>query len=405
VDGDEPYLRLQFATIYVRDQQRSLEFFRDQLGFRTITEVVLEPGLRWIVVSPPDGAASLALVLPKPGCDEDRLVGCSGPFGFITEDVEAKHREWSERGVKFTVPLQVSAHGGVVCRFEDPDGNPFFLGSFDKTNREIEEQRRTFAERLAGERRVAQELEIAKQVQARLFPQKLPAMPGLDYAGVCQQARAVGGDYYDFLDLGMHRMALVIGDIAGKGMAAALLMASLQANLRSQYATARDHPEQFLSSVNRLLLESTADSSYATLIFLDYDDGNGQLRYANCGHLPALILRSNGSVDRLDSSCTVVGLFADWECRMAESSLNVGDTLALYTDGVTEAGNDGEEEFGEERLVDSMRRHCRLPARELAGAIVDDVLSFSAAEQYDDITLVIAKKIHSPLPGAHVSGG
>src|SRR6202011_4361677 len=140
------------------------------------------------------------------------------------------------------------------------------------------------------EQRAAQELEIAKQVQARLFPQTLPAMKTLDYAGVCVQARQVGGDYYDFLDLGRDRLGLVIGDIAGKGIAAALLMANLQANLRSQCAIALDQPQRFLRSVNQLFYENTNDSAYATLFFAEYDDKTQHLRYANCGHLCALLL-------------------------------------------------------------------------------------------------------------------
>src|SRR6202044_8191 len=141
-------------------------------------------------------------------------------------------------------------------------------------------QRRQAAERVEAERRSAQELEIAKQVQARLFPQTLPPLNTLDYAGICIQARHVGGDYYDFLALGNQRLGLVIGDIAGKGIAAALLMANLQANLRSQFALARDEPQLFLHSVNRLFFHSTTDSAYATVFFADYDDVDCRLRYA-----------------------------------------------------------------------------------------------------------------------------
>ena len=365
-DRKDKFLRLQFVHVYVRDQERSLRFFIDQLGFSLVADIRFASGNRWIEVAPPDGSASLALVLPMPGFDEDRLVGNSGRITFITEDVEAKYKEWSERGVKFTIPPQMPAWGGVFCRFEDVDGNSFVLAGFDELTREIEARRRAFAERLEAERRGAQELEIAKQVQARLFPQRAPVVPGLEYAGVCKQARSVGGDYYDFLDLGMERVALVIGDIAGKGMAAALLMANLQANLRGQCISAVQNPEQFLGSVNRLLFENTAASAYATLFFAEYNHESGGLRYANCGHLSALLLRRDGRMDRLDATCTVVGLFEDWSCSIAESRLEAGDILALYTDGVTESFNAAEEEFGEERLSDALRRHCALPADQLA---------------------------------------
>ena len=255
----------------------------------------------------------------------------------------------------------------------------------------MEAQRRATTERLEAERRATQELEIAKQVQARLFPQTLPALTTLEYAGVCVQARQVGGDYYDYLNLGQERVGLVIGDIAGKGIAAALLMANLQANLRSQCAIAVDQPEQFLQSVNRLFRDNTVDSAYATLFFAEYDDKQRRLRYANCGHLPALLVRRDGTLERLDSTATVLGVFEKWDCSIGEQWLDEGDTLALYTDGITEAFNDRDEEFGEHRLTDALRRHRDLAPPQLLEAIVGEVQGFNAGGQFDDITLVVAK--------------
>lgn len=392
-DRKDPHLRLEHGNVYVRDQNRSLRFYLDQLGFGLFADIHFASGDRWVLVSPPDGTGNLALRLAKPGSAEECLVGLVGMITFITEDVEAKYKEWSERGVKFTIPPQTQAWGRVSCRFEDPDGNTFELESFDRFALAIEDRRRALAAKMDAEHRAAQELEIAKKFQARLFPQRLPSVSCLDYAGICIQARSVGGDYYDFLDLGSEHIALVVGDIAGKGIAGALLMANLQANMRSQSVSAIDHPEQFLTSVNRQLFESTTESAYATLFFSEYDDRSGLLRYANCGHLPALVLSKNGTVERLDATCTVVGLFADWRCSMAEFRLNDGDVLALYTDGVTESFNAEEEEFGERRLVDALRRHRDLPAQELARAVVDEVVQFSVGEQFDDITFIIAKRV------------
>ena len=267
---------------------------------------------------------------------------------------------------------QTPVWGGVFTRFKDLDGNSFGLMGFDALSRELEAQRRAMAEKLESERRAAQELEIAKQVQARLFPQRLPPLKTLDYAGICIQARAVGGDYYDFLDLGRERLGLVIGDISGKGIAAALLMANLQANLRSQCASACDQPERLLRSVNQLFYENTADNAYATLFFAEYDDGARRLRYASCGHLSALLLRSDCTLERLESTCTVLGLFEEWDCSIGERRFFPGDALALYTDGITESFNDR----GEEALLRS---------------IVHDVRQFSPQEQHDDITLIVAK--------------
>ena len=392
LDGEEPYLRLHFVSIYVSDQDRSLHFFVDQLGFTLISDARFASGNRWIEVGPPDGTAILALVRPIPGMNQEHFVGNSGMVTFLTEDVEAKYKEWCERGVSFTMPPQTPAWGGTFCAFQDPDGNTFALAGFDTTTRELDARRRAYADRLEAEKRTARELEIAKQVQARLFPQRLPAVPSLDYAGVCIQARSVGGDYYDFLQLGSGHLALVLGDIAGKGIAASLLMANLQANLRSQCAVAADDPQRFLNSVNHMLFENTADNAYATLFFADFDSATGCMRYANCGHLPALVLRAGGAVERLEATCTVVGLFDHLPCAVVENRLDPGDVLALFTDGVTESFNHAGEEFGEERLIAALLRHRLMPAEQLATAIVGEVTQFSGGEQFDDITLIIAKR-------------
>jgi serine phosphatase RsbU (regulator of sigma subunit) len=281
--------------------------------------------------------------------------------------------------------------GGVFTRFKDLDGNSFALVGFDFITREIEAERRRNLEKLEAERRATQELEIAKQVQARLFPQMLPVMATLEYAGSCIQARQVGGDYHDFLDLGRGRYGLVIGDISGKGIAAALLMANLQANLRSQCTIALDDLEKLLCSVNRLFFENTSESSYATLFFAEYDDQARRLRYVNCGHLPALLLRRGGAVEKLSATATVVGIFEDWECSIDERQMTAGDTLAFYTDGITESFNDAGEEFGEQRLIEALQRYRELAPQALIGSVVDEVQRYSPHEQYDDITLIVAK--------------
>jgi serine phosphatase RsbU (regulator of sigma subunit) len=261
----------------------------------------------------------------------------------------------------------------------------------DEVSREMEAYNRMRAEKAEAERRAAQELEIARQVQARLFPQSLPRLRTMEYAGACLQARQVGGDYYDFLNLGDERLGMVVGDIAGKGIAAALLMANLQANIRSQCAIAWEQPEQLLASVNALFHENTADGAYATLFFAEYCDRARHLRYASCGHLPALLLRGDGSLERLESTCTVIGLFRDWECGMEDVELAGGDVLVLYTDGITEAFNEAGDDFGEHRLIDGLRRHRHLPPRDLLDAIMAEVRAFAAGEQHDDITLIVAR--------------
>jgi serine phosphatase RsbU (regulator of sigma subunit) len=278
-----------------------------------------------------------------------------------------------------------------MTHFKDPDGNSFALVSYDEESRAVEAQRRVTAARLEAERRAAQELAIAKQVQTGLFPQTLPSMTTLDYSGICIQARQVGGDYYDFLDLGGERLGLVLADISGKGIAAALLMANLQANLRSQCAIAADQPRRFLEMANRLFYENSPDNAYATLFFAEYDNRGRRLRYANCGHLSALLLRKHGALERLDSTGTVLGLFQEWDCKTWENALSAGDILALYTDGITEAFNNWGEEFGEQRLIASLRRHCEQSSAVLVASVVEDVRKFSPHEQSDDITLIVAR--------------
>lgn len=393
LDGTNPYLRLHFVSVYVRDQERSLRFFVDMLGFTVAADVQFASGMRWVEVSPPDGTAVLALVLPMEGFNEEELIGKSGNVTFLTEDIEGTYREWSQRGVKFTIPLQTPDWGGTFCRFVDPDGNSFVLAGFTDVTRSIDARRRAYAEKLESERRTAQELEIARQVQARLFPQTQPKIPGLEYAGVCVQARLVGGDYYDFLDHGRGRVALIVGDIAGKGIAAALLMANLQANLRTQFINSADDPKRLLASVNRLLFKNTGPTAYATLFFADYDSASGRLLYANCGHVAGLIFRASGNIDQLDSNCTVLGLFEHWEGDLSSTELQPGDLLVLYTDGITECENERAEEFGRERLVEAIRRHQSLPAHELATAVSNDVLAYGGERQFDDLTLIIAKRV------------
>ena len=400
----QPFVRLNFATLWVRDQERSRRFFVEKLDFEAIVDAPTPEGGRWIVVAPSAvgwltgtvgaGLPGIALVVPPEGSPEHQRIGQNTGFSFLTEDVHSLFQEWSRRGIRFPLPPMEPSWGSGQARyavFEDVDGNSFSLIEFDEATRALEAERRAQAARLQAEREAAHDLAIAKQVQARLFPQRQPQMRTLDYTGTCHPARTVGGDYYDFLDLGSRRLGLVLADIAGKGIGAALLMANLQAALRSQSATAWQQPERFLRSVNQLLYENTAEADYATLFFAEYDDDTRKLRYSNCGHPPGLLLRGDNSLERLGATCTVVGLFEKWECMMEERELDRGDAILLYTDGVTEALNGEGEEFGEQRLLEAARQHSQLSLPESLLAIADQARKFSPHEQADDITLIVAK--------------
>src|SRR6266404_1975087 len=339
-EAGQPFLRVHVVQIFVADQDRSVRFYVEQLGFQLLIDVELPSGIRWIVVAPSDGSAGLALVKPGHDSEEYKPIGGWTGVTFITENIMAKFEEWSHRNVHFIHPPMAPSWGSGQARFahfQDIDGNRFNLLEVDEMTRALEAERRAAEERLEAERRAAQEMTIAREVQSRLFPQRLPPLDELAYAGVCLPAREVGGDYYDFLDFGPGRLGLVVGDVAGKGIAVALLMANLQANLRSQYAVALHNLESLLTSVNKLFYENTPEASYTTLFFADYQERNGRIRYANCGHLPPLLLHRDNSIERLMATSTVLGIFGDWKFAVADVQLAPGDTMVLYTDGVTEA--------------------------------------------------------------------
>jgi serine phosphatase RsbU (regulator of sigma subunit)/ActR/RegA family two-component response regulator len=237
----------------------------------------------------------------------------------------------------------------------------------------------------------------ALAVQKGLLPQEKLPLQTLDYAGNCTQARTIGGDYYDFLDMGPGEVGFVLADVAGKGIAAALLMASLQGSLHSQYSSqhsagSKDVP-QLLASVNRHFYKHTAKDRYATLFFGQYSDATRTLYYVNCGHNPPLLLRRGGAVDRLGATATVIGLFAEWECSVAEVRLETGDVLSLYTDGITETTGHRGEEFGESRLLDILRKDRDLEASCILQNLQNAAEQFRLGEQEDDITLVIARAL------------
>jgi catechol 2,3-dioxygenase-like lactoylglutathione lyase family enzyme len=215
----QPFIRLNFVTLWVRDQERSRQFFVEKLNFEAIVDAQAPEGDRWIVVAPPAagwlpgmagaGLSGIALVVPPEGSAERQRIGQETGFSFLTEDVRSLFQEWSRRGVRFPLPPMEPSWGSGQARyavFEDVDGNRFSLIEFDEATRRLEAERRAQAARLEAERQAAHDLAIAKQVQTRLFPQHQPLIRTLVYAGICHPARTVGADYYDFLDLAGRRL-------------------------------------------------------------------------------------------------------------------------------------------------------------------------------------------------------
>ena len=260
------------------------------------------------------------------------------------------------------------------------------------------------AARIEAERRAAHEVEIAKEVQRQLLPASAPALAGFACAGACIQAKSVGGDYYDFVVLGVDRIAILLADVAGKGIAAALLMANLQATLRSQYAGRVDDPARLVERANRLFFASTPDDRYATLFLAEFNQATRELRYVNCGHVPPVLARAGGAVETLDATGTVIGLFEDWFGESAATVLAPGDTLVVCSDGATEAFSDDEEEFGEERLREAVAAHRHLAVPELLAALQTSVQQFAGAVQSDDLTLLVARATLSVAPAPEAAG-
>jgi len=252
--------------------------------------------------------------------------------------------------------------------------------------------------------RLESELEIAREVQSQLFPKSAPQMKRLELTGACRPARMVSGDYYDFIQMGPNWTVLAIGDIAGKGISAALLMASIQSSLRAQLSVNTRAPEStnngkdFSTSeltrlLNTQLYESTSAEKFATFFCAIYEEEAGHLYYTNAGHLPPILIRK-GRVELLEVNGMVLGAFPNQPYGHGCVELQPGDLLAAYTDGITEPENEYGEEFGERRLTELLIRNARRPLDELVTLVTEAASAWgSAAEQQDDMTLLLLRRL------------
>ncbi len=254
------------------------------------------------------------------------------------------------------------------------------------------------AAEVAARAKEKRDLEIAREVQERLFPQEYPPIPGLDYAGTCRPARGVGGDYYDFIQLQDRRLGIAIGDVSGKGIPAALLMATLRAYLRGAQ-TIHHQPDLtwVMRHLNKLVYESSTSNRYATFFYAEFDPASRVLTYVNGGHNPPMLFRAHGdhaNVARLDAGGPVIGLMEDCDYTQGCITLEPGDLLVAFTDGVSEAMNAKDVEWGEEALIKAVGACRRMPAHTLATALIDAADSFVAgAPQSDDMTTVVVRVI------------
>jgi sigma-B regulation protein RsbU (phosphoserine phosphatase) len=258
-------------------------------------------------------------------------------------------------------------------------------------------------ERAAAQERLERDVRIAQEVQARLFPQKAPEVRGVECFGVCRPARSVAGDYYDFLALDSGHMGIAVGDVSGKGLPAALLMASLQGALRSLATMAEGGPARLARDLNAQVHALTERNRFVTFFWAVLDGETGGLSWVNAGHNPPFLLRASGAVERLGSSGPPLGVVADAAYREERTALAPSDLLVVFTDGVTEAEDASETEFGDARLEQLLRGSVALRANDVCRRVLDAVAAFEAGiEQHDDITVVAVRR---PAHAGYISGG
>jgi sigma-B regulation protein RsbU (phosphoserine phosphatase) len=268
------------------------------------------------------------------------------------------------------------------------------LGSLGESFNAMSASIHTLVEEQRKRQRLENEISIAHEVQAQLFPRRLPAIPGVEIGAFCKPARGVSGDYYDFLQLGPTKLAIALADISGKGISAALLMASVQAALRSQIligGRAEAATSVIVSGINRHLFLNTTDDRFATFFFAVYDSATRILRYTNAGHLPPLCIHGN-TVTRLEKGGTVIGIFEDAVYDEGVVELDPGTVFVAFSDGLVEPENVYGEEFGTARLRDVAVRNRSANASAMVSALLDAPEEWAgSAEQADDMTVIVAR--------------
>ena len=251
------------------------------------------------------------------------------------------------------------------------------------------------ADEVAQRERLNREVEIAREVQERLFPQTLPPIAGVDYAGSCRPALGVGGDYYDFLALPGGQLGIAIGDVSGKGIAAALMMASLQASLRGEATRAPENLAALMSNVNHLVYEASSSNRYATFFYGQYNPATRSLIYVNAGHNPPMLFHGTGKdvqLSRLEVGGTVVGLLESFPYEQGHLTIEPGDVFIAFTDGISESMNAADEEWGEKALIETVKACPELSPSETITRIMQAADAFVAgAKQHDDMTLVVLR--------------
>jgi serine phosphatase RsbU (regulator of sigma subunit) len=251
-------------------------------------------------------------------------------------------------------------------------------------------------ERLSRQSDLERELRDATEVQSHLLPRELPCVPGFDCAALSRSARGVGGDFYDLVPASPGRMAVVLGDVSGKGTAAGLVASSIHARLHTAARHASEDPPALVAGLNHDVYRTTDGARYASLIFAGIDTAGGQLRAVNAGHPPALIVRRDGAIDTLAATGPALGLLPEARFEAHDTRLDPGDSLILYSDGVTEALDESDTEFGDVRLVDMVRSLAGSSAAACCRAVVDAVGDHRRSRQrQDDVTVLVVRRMIS----------
>ncbi len=244
-----------------------------------------------------------------------------------------------------------------------------------------------------GKKKLEEELDLAHDIQQKLLPLASPQKPGYDIHGLNIAAQAVGGDYYDFIELDENSLLFALGDVSGKGMAAALLMASLQASFRAQ-AGIHSKLTDLTSTLNEHIYNSTDLTKYITLFSGILDIENNEIKYTNAGHNPPILVRNNGAVELLTDGGIPLGFIPQSVYSESYIAIEKGDILIVFSDGVTETLDENENEFGDSRLEELIRQNKNLGSREIIKKIIDSLQEFSVGNPApDDITMIILKRV------------
>ena len=305
----------------------------------------------------------------------------------------------SVRSVLCAPMLVRSTLKGVLTVYNKKDGKDFtesdqrLLAIIAAQSAQVVENARLYEEERSL-MKMQQEFKLASQIQADLLPKESPSLPGYDIAGATFPARTIGGDYFDFIPLDETKIAICLGDVSGKGLTAALLMANLQASLRNQTYPGNSIKE-CLARVNRHLYRSTSPEKFATLFYGILDAQQHSLTYCNAGHEPPFLFHADGEVVRLKEGGTIVGIVDGFEFEEHEVGFRPDDVLVVFSDGVTEAMNRDREQFGEDRLANLIKERKCTSAKETVEEIVSSVrVHAGEAPQHDDITALVVRRYH-----------